>query len=204
VKTSTIAEAVALSVPVVKTAVGTILICAGIPKLWDCKQFRATIRGFGLLPRIMIGPFATCLPILEILVGATLIVSALFDVNSISWAGALAAALFFMFGAAIAINLLKGRTDISCGCFGQRANSQLTWALVYRAGLLMVLSILTLPIQSRAINERRTLLDNLAMTLVGVALVGLVWLAHYVYSHRLLLYGVLDIFRSKHELTARL
>ena len=59
-------------------------------------------------------------------------------------AAPLTALMFLVYGLAIAVNLLRGRLHISCGCgLGNSSgdNQPLSWLLVFRNILLMVMAI---------------------------------------------------------------
>ena len=100
---------------------------AAISKLQNADEFHGVVRNFRLLPRAVDGAFAFALPWSELVIAAAL---ALGIVPHI--AAAAAGALLVVFALAIAINILRGRTEIDCGCFRQGLRQRLNWALVAR------------------------------------------------------------------------
>lgn len=105
----------ALSLFVVQLAIAIALAAlflnAAYHKLQDRMRFEAQLAEYELLPAALV-PLATlALASLELLVGISLLIPA-------SWllSAPLAAGLLLTYGAAIAINLLRGRTHIDCGC----------------------------------------------------------------------------------------
>jgi hypothetical protein len=163
-----------------KTAVSAVLLYAGSAKLLDTSGFADVVRGFALLPRKVVGGFARALPVAEVLVGMGMLAGIFSDWIVLSWAGAASATLFSMFAGAIAINLLRGRSDISCGCFGKK-NHKLSWVLVGRASACLLISILTLPPFAASV-AREGLRDRVVLTLTGSGLVAAVWLGRFIVS----------------------
>lgn len=103
------------AVDFVRSIVGVLLIWAGISKIRDLKQFTYVVRRFALLPKPLVVMFAYCIPVAELFAGTGL----LLPLGELS-AAVIAAGLFWMFGAAISINMAKGNLDVPCGCFGSR------------------------------------------------------------------------------------
>ncbi len=166
--------------PVAKIAVGSVFFSAGLAKVWDRSAFLKAVKGFGILPQFAVSPFAAILPEAEILTGLALFAGALFAWSGIAWAGVVAMLLSAIFGAAIAFNLLRGRTNISCGCFGSKGR-RLTWWLVVRAMACLAISGLTLPVLRFGM-PTGDLTRRLTAALVGVAVVAILWLGRFVVS----------------------
>jgi uncharacterized membrane protein YphA (DoxX/SURF4 family) len=110
-----------------RTFVAVVLLAAGVTKLGNRSEFVGVVRNYRLLPESMVGIAGALLPAIETIVALGL----LFGVLT-SWLAATALCLFIIFGSAVALNLLRGRRDISCGCFGPQQNHHLTWSLVLR------------------------------------------------------------------------
>jgi hypothetical protein len=119
--------------------VGLIFVFSGGAKLPRPGQFVGVVRDFRLVPDWAAKPVAYALPCLELGVGLGL----LFDVYRAASLAA-AAALLSAFTFAIAVNLARGRTAISCGCFGSRGKTSLTRGLVVRNVLLVALTLAAL------------------------------------------------------------
>lgn len=112
--------------------VAVLFLTSGVMKLADKKTFVAVVRDFALLPDSAATFLGTVLPYFEILIAVNLIL----DI----YRGALLAVVIVLltsFVGAVSINLLRGRSYISCGCFGAHENSPLTWSLVSRNLLLI-------------------------------------------------------------------
>ncbi len=107
--------------------------------LWHKVQapaaFLATVRQYRVLP----GPLHTLAAILVVLMEATLVLALLFASEQVivAWATLAVLGLYSM---AIAVNLLRGRRDIDCGCSGPALRQTLSGALLWRNGALMALA----------------------------------------------------------------
>jgi Methylamine utilisation protein MauE len=132
-----------------RALIGLLLTAAAILKMMDFQSFRAAIRGFALIPEGMTLPVAYFLVVLEALTGQLTLAAVLFNSAVPHWGAMIAAILFFAFGVAIAINLIRGRRDIACGCFTTADTEGISWFLVVRNGALCVIALLGFqPVQS--------------------------------------------------------
>ena len=104
---------------------------AGAHKLRAPAAFAETLAGYRLLPAGLVGPASLLLPALECLVAAALLVPA-----SRAAAAVAGAALLAGYAAAMAINLLRGRRQLDCGCLGPRGGGVISTALVARNVLM--------------------------------------------------------------------
>jgi hypothetical protein len=118
--------------------VAVVFLTSGVMKLVDKKTFVAVVRDFALLPDSVATFLGTVLPYFEILIAVTLIL----DIYRGVLLG-VAIVLLTSFATAVSINLLRGRSYISCGCFGAHENSPLTWSLVSRNLLLIGVAVVS-------------------------------------------------------------
>lgn len=100
---------------------------AAISKLQNAEEFHGVVRNFRLLPRAVDGPVAFALPWIELGIAASLVTGL-----GLTYAGLAAGALLLVFAAAIAINIVRGRTEIDCGCFRHGLRQRLSWSLIVR------------------------------------------------------------------------
>ena len=129
-----LAPATALLFRASALAIGIVLLAAAFHKLRGWEAFRASVEGYRLLPDAAAAIVAGLLPVLEALAGVALIV------DGLRIAGAwLACGTIGIATAAVAINVLRGRTTIACGCGGLDGEQRLSWALVSRNGVLLAL-----------------------------------------------------------------
>jgi len=105
---------------------------AGLAKLADLDGSRDALRGFGV-PDCLTGPTAVALPVIELLIAASLLVS-----ETAWWALIAAAALLLVFIGAIALSVVRGRAP-ECHCFGQLHSQPASWRTLARNGALAIL-----------------------------------------------------------------
>jgi len=110
--------------------VGLILFGAGLTKLRHRALLPGVIANYRLLPAAVVTPAAIALPLAEIAVGGLLLIG----VRPLPVL--LGAGLLGLFALAMAINLLRGRSHISCGCGRPELSQSLGWPLVARNLLL--------------------------------------------------------------------
>lgn len=124
-------------------AVALILLGAAWHKLSEPNAFLSALAAYRLLPAAVLDPAARVVPWAEIAIAVGLLVP-------VTRVGALfaAAALFALYGLAIAVNLVRGRSYIDCGCGG--AAHPLSWGLVVRNGVLAAAALaVTVPTVDR-------------------------------------------------------
>ncbi len=121
---------------------GLILLSTGPGKLIHSQQFRQSIQDYHLVPskleaRLLASIILSfVIPIAELLAGLGLL-SGFWLVPAV----VIAISLFVVFSGAITINLLRGRSDLSCHCGGVVGNHLISWWLVGR-NMLFVASLL--------------------------------------------------------------
>lgn len=97
-------------------------------KLRGFGSFRSVVADYRLLPPTSVLPVAVAIPTVEGGLAALWLAAPwLSDVAAM--AGAATATLMLVYSAAVAVNLLRGRAWIDCGCGG---GEQLSWVLVGR------------------------------------------------------------------------
>ena len=117
-------------------AVGLVFVQAGLAKLRHRELLTGVVANYRLLPASLVGPVATLLPPVELLVGIALLLGG-------HWLAATGAmALLLVFAAAMAINVGRGRSQIDCGCGRSQLRQPLSWLLV---GRNVALSAVLLP-----------------------------------------------------------
>ena len=121
---------------VVALALALLFISAGLHKLRSGLRFQAQLAEYKLMPETVVRPAAYLLAVVELLIAPALLLSA-----TRPYAGTFAAMLLVMYGIAIAINLVRGRDYIDCGC-GDTPQMLTPWLLL-RNGLLAGAALLT-------------------------------------------------------------
>lgn len=126
---TTIIEPVFTSFSVILLAV--LFFSAGVAKIKAVDTLEGVIGNFRLLPKGLVRPIALVLPPVEIAITAALLLPATRAFGAVGAAG-----LLLVFTIAIAINLVRGRREIDCGCFSSELKQNLSAGLVARNVLL--------------------------------------------------------------------
>ena len=122
-----------------RLVIGGVWIVAGAVKLPDPAQSVDAVRAYQLLPASLVEPIGQLLPVVEIVVGATLVLGLLTRGSAV-----VSALLFVAFIIGIASVWARGMT-IDCGCFGgggydPDAASKYPWEIA-RDGALLLASL---------------------------------------------------------------
>jgi methylamine utilization protein MauE len=124
-----------------------LLLAAAWHKLRNPIEFWQALSAYQLLNEKLARPVSRTLPVAEAGIALSLIV---FSASALPVIAALL--LWAAYGAAIAINLLRGRTEMKCGCGGIGADQSIHWGLVARNGVLVICtSLLLLPASGRVL-----------------------------------------------------
>ena len=126
---------------VARLVVGGVWLYAGAIKLPDPAQSVAAVRAYDVLPAGLVAPVGQVLPVLEVVVGAMLVLGLL-----TRGAAALSAVLLVVFIAGI-ISVWARGIEIDCGCFGgggydPDASSKYPWEIARDVGLLIASAFL--------------------------------------------------------------
>ncbi len=120
-------------------AAAAIFAASGALKFYDLEVFRGAVTNYRLIPEWLATPFAWTAPMIESAAALGLLLSPLR-----ASAALVLIVLLGVFTGAIVINLVRGRTDIDCGCFGPALRQRLSWWLLARNGALCVLLAIAL------------------------------------------------------------
>lgn len=111
-----------------------LLARAALHKLGDRLRFEGVLADYALVPQSLLRPMVRIVPGIELACALALAVPPLRPLGALAAAGLLSG-----YGLAMAINLLRGRSEIDCGCGG--APEPLGWRLVAR-NLILVAAVL--------------------------------------------------------------
>jgi uncharacterized membrane protein YphA (DoxX/SURF4 family) len=117
---------VAVAAVVFRFGLAVIFLLSGLAKLPRRAEFTSAVRNYQLVPDRVGALVGRLLPPVEVAAAALLALG--LGVRPVA---ALLGAFLVAFSAAVAINLLRGRT-IDCGCFGPVAERRITWWSVGR------------------------------------------------------------------------
>jgi len=115
----------------VSYALGAIFLAGAAGKLRDRHVFVAVVQAYGLLPVPTVVVFSFLVMLAELAVGIALWLPPAWPLAQ--WAGL---GLLGVVTGAVIVNLLRGRTDLDCGCGGAGGDQRLSWGLVLRNALL--------------------------------------------------------------------
>jgi uncharacterized membrane protein YphA (DoxX/SURF4 family) len=118
----------------VRTLVGFVFLSAAIGKFRHWLAFRGVVANYRLLPEWLVPTVAYVLPLVESAIGVLLLSGLRTRV-----ADAAAIGLLLVFALAMAVNVLRGRAHIDCGCFQSALRQPLSWILVLRNAVLAAL-----------------------------------------------------------------
>ncbi|MCE7998335.1 MAG: methylamine utilization protein MauE [Rhodobiaceae bacterium] len=129
----------------IRGALAALLLVAAWHKLRDPIGFWQAVSGYQLLRENLEKPLARLIPLVEIALALSLVV---FTSSSLPLVTVMA--LWLVYGSGIAVNLLRGRTELDCGCGGIGADQTIHWGLVARNGVLIaVTGFLLFPAMTR-------------------------------------------------------
>ncbi len=156
----------------VAVALAAIFAWSAAMKFADLEQFEGATANYRLLPRGLERTVSRAVPLGECSGAAALLLPSTRTIGVVCLM-----LLLGVFTAAIAINLLRGRTNIDCGCFGPAMRQNLSGWLLGRNALLFVLAAL-----AAAPSSTRPLawIDGVTIALGATALVILYASANYV------------------------
>ncbi|OGR81824.1 MAG: hypothetical protein A2902_06925 [Elusimicrobia bacterium RIFCSPLOWO2_01_FULL_64_13] len=117
---------------------GILFIFSGIGKVIDVPGFAVAVSDYGILPAVLVRPFAFLVAWTELAAGLMLIFGA-----GVKWAAGTVAVLMGVFFIAAAVGLARG-LDIDCGCFDIPlfGPSKLGWHVLARDAVLGGLALL--------------------------------------------------------------
>jgi hypothetical protein len=118
-----------VAVGAVVGALALILFAAAWHKLSEPDVFAGALQAYELVPERVLASVARVLPWIEVALGLALLVPATRDPALLGFTG-----LILLYAGAMAVNLLRGRRQIDCGCGGEV--HPLSWMLVLRNGVL--------------------------------------------------------------------
>lgn len=127
---------------------------AAVSKLSQRETFAAVVENYRILPPALVRPVAASLPVAETLLALMLVTPVPLWIPAATTAALLAA-----FAVAMAVNVLRGRRFIDCGCFRSDLRQELSWWMVGR-NLVMICGalLLLLPQSARLISVADALL----------------------------------------------
>ncbi len=128
-----------------RSALALLFAASAVAKLRDVDGFAAAVAGYRILPARLARPASLALLASEFALAAVLLWSA-----QRTAAGLAAAALLGLYAFAVAVNLVRGRRHIDCGCGGPGGRQAISGPLAARNALLAAAALaLAAPVAAR-------------------------------------------------------
>jgi Methylamine utilisation protein MauE len=150
-------------------ATGAVAGCAALilfaslwHKLSEPDVFAGALDAYRLLPSVSVMLIAKLLPLMEAAIGLLILIPASRPIGLV-----LFAALIAIYAIAIAINLVRGRNQIDCGCGGDV--HLLAWGLVARNAVLVCIA---LAVSGPRVDRPYEWLDAITLVVGVLALYG--------------------------------
>ena len=161
---------------IISIGFASLFLLAAWHKSGNRVQFRGHLLAYQILPSAMIPLAVIAIPLIEFLLGMAWLVTALLAIR-VDLVPLLSTLLLTAYTTAIAINLIRGRRHIDCGCgfsavAGMGASDgntqQLSTGLVIRnIAIIFTASLANAPVSSRELG----LLDYFSLLTAGIALI---------------------------------
>jgi hypothetical protein len=148
---------------ILAAALALLFAAAALHKWRSGPFFEAQLAEYRLLPEALVPVAARALALLELALALGLLVPATRPL-----AGGAAAGLLALYGGAIAVNLVRGRDWIDCGC-GDTPVLVTPWLLLRNAVLVLGALLVALPAQVRPLGWTDLLLGVPALLVLVVA-----------------------------------
>jgi hypothetical protein len=116
----------------IRAGLALLFASAAAHKLRDLPAFRDSLAAYDLVPSTTVRTLSVLIPAGEATVAGALLLAGTSPLPSLATAG-----LLLLYTGAIAVNLLRGRRDIDCGCRGPLRRQPLGVGLVARNGVLL-------------------------------------------------------------------
>jgi hypothetical protein len=149
----------------VRLALALLFLAALVHKLRGARAFQQTVAAYRIVPAVLVPGAAVAVVAVEVLV---LVLLGDGDRNRMGLTTA--GCLLLAYAAAIAVNLLRGRDRIDCGCVGSAGREGLSWWLVGRnLGLATIAFAGLAPVAERPL----TIVDWVTAIAATMTLAGL-------------------------------
>jgi uncharacterized membrane protein len=159
----------------VSLALALIFGASAAIKFADLSEFRGALENYRIVPEELSLPASVVVPVGELGAAIGLLIPRYHPAATM-----LLIFLLAIFTAAIGINMIRGRLYIDCGCFGPMLRQPLSYWLLVRNGVLMLLGgLVALRIDARAM----TSLDVVTITLGASTMVLLYGAANYLLAN---------------------
>ena len=148
---------------IVSYAAAAVLLHGAWHKWQERELFAAALQNYALIPEVAVPSASNLLIASEATIGFLLCIPMAKPIAQ--GAGFL---LLLVVSAAVAVNLLRGRTEISCGCGGGSGDQQISWGLILRNSLfVLLLGLAALPTVARTLISIDYLIVGLGVAMLA-------------------------------------
>lgn len=124
-----------ITILIFRVIIGVVFIWASLDKIAHVSDFSRAVHNYKIVPIVIENIIAISLPWMELLAGLFLIIG-----YKVKGAAALISFFLMIFIVAIVAALARN-LDISCGCFDTKEGMKISFDLVFRDILLLIMSI---------------------------------------------------------------
>ena len=147
-------------------SLGIIFLTSAISKFSDLRAHRIKVKNYNILPVTLVKIFSKVDPILELIGSLLLIMNIYYPIG----AGILCV-LTFSYTIAISINIVRGNTDIDCGCGGLIGSHKLSNALIVRnISIITLLLFIIVPVGLIDLRRDQLSYGEVYFQLVGISI----------------------------------
>jgi len=125
-----------LVLALLRVLLSVVFIISSVSKMAQPKRFAATITSFKIIPSTLAQPAAFAL------IGAEAAIAILLLIGwQTRFFALLYAILMLIFMVAVSLNILRGKKDLDCGCFGAKQRSKVNFKLLLKEFGLFVIAL---------------------------------------------------------------
>lgn len=110
-----------------RLCIGSIFIGTFIDKIQNFISHMGVVRSYRIVPENILRPLVYVEITLELIIGIGMILGIM-----VNFMNLIAAFLLSLYAFAMIVNLIRGNYDLSCGCGGILGDSKISWKLVIR------------------------------------------------------------------------
>ena len=156
-----------------RVALGLIFMVAAVTKILSPREFAKTVVDFRIVSARLSPAIGRTIAVLELAAGIALLLGVL------EWLGGIVVAgLLLAFNVALAANLIRGRRDLDCRCFGRRT-LRIGWRHVAQNTLLFVACLLIVArgLQNPVVSAESGPTPTIVVTVLAALYTGIAFIA---------------------------
>lgn len=118
---------------IVRILISTLFITTGFDKLMKKEEHFVILKEYRIIPEKLNRVLGTIEIYIEVITGIMLLIGLCVKIFAL-----IAIFLLLTYSYAIGLNLYRGRKEISCGCGGIAGNHHLSWKLIFRNSIFII------------------------------------------------------------------